>query len=211
MLLGGGIFDLFSDYNPIEDILEQARIKQKEFGEKVQESLVGAVEQVNPELAEALDTTINSVCNAAETVGNTIRQQGKYIPALHTPVPDYSLVRKVDTRVTVDQCRPADHLYRDGAGLGSLIYTHHAIYIGNGKVLHYAHIDDDYICIHEVLFEEFAEGHPVYRMSGVESPLRYSREEAVQRALSRKWESEYNLAVNNCENFVRWCRNGRPE
>ena len=57
-------------------------------------------------------------------------------------------------------------------------------------------------------FEEFAEGHTVYRYSETESPLNYSREVAVRRAKSRLGESDYNLAINNCENFVRWCRAG---
>ncbi|MBD8032914.1 lecithin retinol acyltransferase family protein [Solibacillus sp. Sa1YVA6] len=29
------------------------------------------------------------------------------------------------------------------------------------------------------------------------------------RARSRIGEMDYNLAMNNCENFVRWCRIGR--
>ncbi|KAH7714702.1 NC domain containing protein [Aphelenchoides avenae] len=35
-----------------------------------------------------------------------------------------------------------------------------------------------------------------------------TEEEILQRAHSRLGESSYHLAKNNCEHFVRWCRNG---
>jgi len=210
MIFGNGFSDLF-DTNPLDDFLEQARIKQKEFGERVQRTIVDAIDQIDPEVADTVNRTINGVCNAAETLGNTVRQQGKKTPRTNIECLLHPSFDSYDERVTVDQCRLADHLFHDGAGIGAMFYTHHAIYVGGGKVLHYANIDANTICIHEVTFEEFAEGYPVYRMSRVESPLRYSPEEAIRRAYSRKCESEYNLAINNCENYVRWCRNGCPD
>lgn len=194
---------------------EKFRIKQKELGEKAQAGLVHAIGQVSPEAAETVDQAINNACNLAESIGNVMRQQRKYAPRTETPTSPSPLdmIRQspaYDERVTVSDCKLADHLFRDGGGLGAVVYSHHAIYVGGGHVLHYAHDPYGDICIHEAAFEEFAEGYPVYRLSGAESPLRYSAEEAVQRARSREWESQYNLAVNNCENFVRWCRFGKP-
>lgn len=39
---------------------------------------------------------------------------------------------------------------------------------------------------------------------------RYSREDAVQRGISRLGEDEYNAVFNNCERFVDWRINGAP-
>lgn len=99
----------------------------------------------------------------------------------------------------------ADHLFvRVGA------YTHHAIYTGYHHVIHYAPDCDGKVRIHIADLDEFAEGRDIQRMNEKESPLKYSREEAVKRAKSRMSENEYLLIGNNCEDFVRWCRSG-PE
>ncbi len=81
-------------------------------------------------------------------------------------------------------------------------YTHHGLYLGFGLVIHY---DFSHICI--VTVEQFAKGQPVFI---VNSPIHYPREVVMARALSRLGEEEYHLITNNCEHFVRWCRNG-PE
>jgi hypothetical protein len=39
----------------------------------------------------------------------------------------------------------------------------------------------------------------------------YSATETVERAKSKLGESEYNLAVNNCEHFAIWCKTGLSE
>ena len=85
-------------------------------------------------------------------------------------------------------------------------FTHHGIYVGDGKVIHYSL--DGNICIHVVTFDSFASGREVYRMNKALSPTRYSGKEIVERANSRVYEKSYNLVFNNCENFVRWCRFG---
>lgn len=105
----------------------------------------------------------------------------------------------------------ADHLLIYGLG-----YSHHGIYIGDGQVIHYAladwsvfeGLDSLYVCIQKDSLEEFTRGKRLHRRTEEESPLKYSREEAVSRACERLGEMSYNLAFNNCEHFVRWCRNG---
>lgn len=215
MIFDSSVF-LLNRLDFFEEAQEKRRIKQKELGEKVQENLVRAIEQLDPDAAETVDQAIHNVCNFAESVGNAVRQHGKYSPLLETPTLPIAIdiLRKesaTSQRITVSECSLADHLFRDGSGIGAVFYSHHAIYVGHGRVLHYAHDACGDICIYETTFEEFAEGYPVYRMNRAESPLRYSPEEAVRRAHSREWETEYNLLVNNCENFVRWCRCGKPD
>lgn len=97
----------------------------------------------------------------------------------------------------------ADHLFiRRGC------YTHHAIYIGNNRVIHYSTIPDGVLHVQIADLEEFSEGKEVQCMSEKESPLTYTREEAVDRAYARMSEKKYHLLENNCEHFVRWCRSG---
>lgn len=97
----------------------------------------------------------------------------------------------------------ADHLFiRRG------VYTHHAIYIGAGQVIHYSTIPDGELHLQIATLEEFAEGHTVQCLTEEESPLKYTRDEAVRRAYGRLNERQYHLLDNNCEAFVRWCRNG---
>lgn len=101
----------------------------------------------------------------------------------------------------------ADHIF-----VRSGFITHHGIYVGGGRVVHFAPVDGEYIVIgiHEVTLEEFAKGREI-RCLNSESPMKYSREEAVRRAYSRVGNEDYDFFGNNCESFVRWCRCGDDE
>lgn len=81
-------------------------------------------------------------------------------------------------------------------------YTHHGLYLGFGLVIHY---DFNRVCI--VTLEQFAKGQPICLVNSV---VDYPKEVVMVRALSRLGEENYHLITNNCEHFVRWCRNG-PE
>lgn len=82
------------------------------------------------------------------------------------------------------------------------VYSHHAIYMGKGKVNHY----DDFV-IHKSSLADFADGSLIIIVNE-ESP--YSRKEIVRRAKSRVGEAEYDLLINNCESYATWCRCGGP-
>jgi len=86
-------------------------------------------------------------------------------------------------------------------------YTHHGIYLGDGRVVHYAgRIKYPQGLIEEISLAEFSEG----RAFLVEKPEsgRFNRHEIVRRARSRLGESRYDLLKNNCEHFCNWCRLG---
>ena len=91
-----------------------------------------------------------------------------------------------------------DHLYVQRKG-----YTHHGIYVGDNNVIHYlrASIKLDSL-------EVFKEGGSLNKMIEDESPSCYSKEKILSRAYSRYNEDSYNLIINNCEHFCRWCRFG---
>jgi hypothetical protein len=87
-------------------------------------------------------------------------------------------------------------------------YTHHGIYVGAGRVVHYEGLS---FGLHrgpvkEVSLGQFADGrdvsvkpHPGARFSGVV---------AAARARSRIGEDRYRLVSNNCEHFCEWCIGG---
>jgi hypothetical protein len=84
-------------------------------------------------------------------------------------------------------------------------YEHHGIYVGNGRVVHYAGFASSAHRgpVEEVEIARFAAGHP---LSVRATPsARYVGAEAVIRARSRLGENRYRLLTNNCEHFCAWC------
>lgn len=107
--------------------------------------------------------------------------------------------RLMARRLLVDeshQLERGDHVYVQRVG-----YTHHGIYVGGGRVVHYLLNQG----ILEDSLENFASGMNVQRKNSIQ---RYSDRETVRRAYSRIGEDKYNLFHNNCEHFASWCRNG---
>jgi hypothetical protein len=94
-------------------------------------------------------------------------------------------------------------------------YTHHGIYIGNGRVVHYAGFAYGLRRgpVEQVSLECFARGRIVRVQPG---QRRFDSCEVVARALSRLGESRYRFLTNNCEHFCAWvlrdeCRSGQVE
>jgi len=87
-------------------------------------------------------------------------------------------------------------------------YYHHGIYVGNGKVVHYAGLsralgrgpveETHLIC--------FGAGSAVWIVP--EPDAVYATDNAAQRARSRLGEDRYRLLSNNCEHFCTWCLYG---
>lgn len=80
-------------------------------------------------------------------------------------------------------------------------YEHHALYIGNGMVIHYA--DGVIKCDNLDTFAQNA----TFEIRHY-TQTKYSSLQAIQRAFSKMGEKEYDLVFNNCEHFVNWCLNG---
>lgn len=96
-----------------------------------------------------------------------------------------------------------DHLRSPRLG-----YTHHGLYVGSGKVIHYSGFANGMStgAIEVTAIDAFRNGNPFY----IESHLfrLYDGDESVDRAYSRLGEDWYNVVLNNCEHFVTWCING---
>lgn len=103
---------------------------------------------------------------------------------------------------------PGDHLVSPRLGFG-----HHGLYLGQGRVMHYAGgasasssgtgAADGIEC---VSLAEFAQGRGV--MVVTHPHPRFSPDEAIHRAYRRQGEQRYHPAFNNCEHFVQWCIEG---
>lgn len=84
-------------------------------------------------------------------------------------------------------------------------YTHHGIYVGDGKVVHYAGLSRGWRPgpVEEVSLTEFSRGRPVRIRPVIQS--RFDSSDVVARARSRLGEDRYQILSNNCEHFCEWC------
>lgn len=90
-------------------------------------------------------------------------------------------------------------------------YTHHGIYVGDGKVVHYAGLSDGFskggIC--ETTLEEFSSNRTeVTVIMHLNPHKKFTPIEIVKRARDRIGENNYNVIFNNCEHFATWCATG---
>lgn len=89
----------------------------------------------------------------------------------------------------------------------TLLYTHHGIYCGHDRVVHYSGSSSSgtdgkiEVChLSKFIFDD-------YKI--VQHPTRiYTPEQSIERAFSRLGETRYCLIFNNCEHFVNWCIDG---
>ncbi|CNI43793.1 NC domain [Yersinia massiliensis] len=93
-------------------------------------------------------------------------------------------------------------------------YTHHGIYVGGGKVVHYAGLANGLskgaIC--ETAIEDFnLNRDEIIVIKHIDEDVRFSPTAIVKRAKDRLGENEYNLIFNNCEHFATWCVTGKAE
>lgn len=83
-------------------------------------------------------------------------------------------------------------------------YTHHGIYIGRNRVIHYGGFSDDISGgpIAVVSLDRFSSGRGYVVVA--HPNMKYAKQEVIERALSRVGEDKYDLGSNNCEHFVFW-------
>jgi len=87
-------------------------------------------------------------------------------------------------------------------------YLHHGIYVGAGKVVHYAGLANGLRGgpVEEITLDRFTRGKPAWVRFN--APSNYDSREVVRRARSRVGEDCYRLLTNNCEHFCEWCLHG---
>jgi len=106
------------------------------------------------------------------------------------------------TREAVFEPPLASHLVSSRA-----FYTHHGIYVGKGRVIHYSGLAFGLSSgrVEEVSLVRFANGGNVRVWNDTPS---FDRREVMERALSRLGERRYSLLTNNCEHFCTWAMHG---
>src|SRR5262245_47751857 len=87
-------------------------------------------------------------------------------------------------------------------------FTHHGVYVGNGRVIHYAGLRRLLLggLVEEVTIERFAKRYGLAIKDTVAAV--FGGESSVARARRRLGESRYRLFGNNCEHFAEWCTTG---
>lgn len=93
-------------------------------------------------------------------------------------------------------------------------YSHHGIYCGNGRVVHYSGFAQAFKkgSLEITTLERFLGSEKKYYV--IKYPankVMFSAKDIVRRALSRVGEDRYNLVFNNCEHFAAWCVTGKNE
>ncbi len=90
-------------------------------------------------------------------------------------------------------------------------YSHHGVYVGNGRVVHYAGLSRAFHRgpIEETSLESFARQFGFAVRPHV-APA-FSPDEIVRRAKARLGENRYAIITNNCEHFCEWCIGGRAK
>ncbi|MGP8435011.1 lecithin retinol acyltransferase family protein [Paraburkholderia fungorum] len=102
--------------------------------------------------------------------------------------------------------KPGDHIAARRHG-----YWHHGIYVGDGRVVHYAGFSTSLRGgpVQEISLDEFALGGELVVVN--QSLPKYLAGEIVKRAHSRLGESRYSVFANNCEHFCTWCVTGQSQ
>ena len=85
------------------------------------------------------------------------------------------------------------------------MYSHHGIYVGNGKVIHYSGFVDGISSgkIEHTNLENFSRNNSIF--INRHKYRKYTGSEIVTRAYQRLGEDWYNVLLNNCEHFAYWC------
>ena len=86
------------------------------------------------------------------------------------------------------------------------LYTHHGIYIGSNKVVHF---DRDQDKIVKISLKTFADGCKVHIKPRKKGWV--SRSKIIKRAKENIGKTGYSLKKNNCEHFANWCTTNQAE
>ena len=90
-------------------------------------------------------------------------------------------------------------------------YTHHGIYIGGDKVVHYSGFAQAFKkgAVKETSIVDFLGDEDKFKIINYpQSQAVYDPSEVATRAINRIGEDDYNVIFNNCEHFACWCVTG---
>ena len=88
-------------------------------------------------------------------------------------------------------------------------YQHHAIDMGDGRVIQYG--GGELSANNEVAIMPYETLTSIGEVFVLDGPVSFSADEVIERAVSRIGEKNYSFLNNNCEHFVNWCRTGHAD
>ena len=124
----------------------------------------------------------------------------------------------VDPSVLVDYLRPGDMIQKKGNFILQWFYSHFAIYIGNGEIVHVAIPNSSgqgKTVIRRAKMKEAFRGELVRKNNHLDNAPKFCDKiqqphKIVKAARDRDGEEwDYKLMTHNCEHFATWCRYGR--
>ena len=125
----------------------------------------------------------------------------------------------VDPRSLVDNLVPGDMIQKKGNFIHQWFYSHFAIYIGKGEIVHVTTPDNKQrgktVIAREHMEDAFKKGELVRKNNHLDNVRAFRNRiheprKIVKAARNRVGESwNYCFFRNNCEHFVTWCRYGR--
>ena len=110
-------------------------------------------------------------------------------------------------RLTEEDLLPGDHICVRRSGK---FYTHHGIYMGNRKIIHFAGSISEKIdpTVHETDLSTFLKGGILRRHDYNRRLLPY---ETVRIAKEQLTNGRYSMIWNNCEHFATYCATGKKK
>lgn len=115
--------------------------------------------------------------------------------------------RSKSARLTEADLLPGDHICVRRKGK---FYTHHGIYMGDGKVVHFAGSIREKIdpVVHETDLSRFLKGGILRRR---DHKQRLPASETIRIAREQLSNGSYSMVWNNCEHFATYCATGRKK
>jgi len=112
-------------------------------------------------------------------------------------------------RVQPSELSPGDHVCVRRMGM---VYSHHGIYSGEGRVIHYTDVEGllnkRFSKIVETPLEDFLGSGVLRRRKYLMSD---DTNKILERARAAMHQQSYHLVFNNCEHFATWCTTGRKQ
>jgi hypothetical protein len=122
----------------------------------------------------------------------------------------------VNPNSLVDTLNPGDMIQKKGNFFLQFFYSHFAIYIGNGKIVHVIMPNNRMYgkcVITRAIMVNVFNGELVRKNNHLDNAVGFHiqpRKRIVKRAQERVDESwNYDILFHNCEHFATWCRYGR--
>ncbi len=115
--------------------------------------------------------------------------------------------RSRSARLTETDLLPSDHICVRRRGRS---YTHHGIYMGDGKVIHFAGSMREKVdpVVHETDLSRFLKGGILRRREYKQGLL---ASETIRIAREQLSDRSYSMIWNNCEHFATYCATGKKK